>query len=171
MRIERLTPETAAEHLPALIHILRDCVDSGASIGFIPPLAQDLAEAFWADVIQALRAPFRVLLIAIDQDKIVGTIQLDYARKANATHRAEVIKLMVPNSARRRGVGRALMEEAARIAKADGRTLLHLDTQEGDPAELLYASLGYARTGVIPGYVFDAAGEFHGTVIMYKHLV
>lgn len=181
MRIERLTAETAAQNLPALIDILRDSVDGGASVGFIPPLATRDAEAFWADVIEALRSPHRILLVAVvekerdekgnDDNEIVGTIQLDYARKPNATHRAEVIKLLVLNSARRRGIGRALMEEAARIAKADGRTLLHLDTKSGDPAERLYASLGYSRTGEIPGYVFDEAGTFHPTMIMYKHLV
>jgi acetyltransferase len=171
MRIERLTAETAAQHLPALIDILRDSVDAGASVGFIPPLSTADAEAFWADVIEVLRSPHRILLVAVVDDQIVGTIQLDYARKPNATHRAEVIKLLVSNSARRRGIGRALMEEAARIAKADGRTLLHLDTKSGDPAERLYASLGYSRTGEIPGYVFDEAGTFHPTMIMYKHLV
>jgi acetyltransferase len=179
MRIERLTAETAAQHLPALIDILRDSVDGGASVGFIPPLATAEAETFWTDVIEALRSAHRILLVAVvekgndenDGDQIVGTIQLDYARKPNATHRAEVIKLLVLNSARRRGIGRALMEEAARIAKADGRTLLHLDTKSGDPAERLYATLGYSRTGEIPGYVFDEAGTYHPTMIMYKHLV
>jgi len=171
MEIERLTAATAPTHLVDLVHLLEDAVDGGASIGFLPPLAPGEAEKYWREVFDALSTPHRVLLIARDDDRIVGTVQLDYAARANGSHRAEVIKLMVHRSARRRGIGEALMEEAARVAFRDGRTLLVLDTRAGDPSERLYRKLGYTAAGAIPDYARSASGELHATVILYKHLI
>ena len=45
-----------------------------------------------------------------------------------------------------------------------------LDTRQGDPAEALYASLGWVRAGVIPDYARSADGSLHATVIYYKLL-
>ena len=44
---------------------------------------------------------------------------------------------------RRNGVGRSLMQRAQEIAKQKNRSLLVLDTREGDPSNKLYSSLGY----------------------------
>lgn len=171
MQIERLTQATATACLGDLIDLLEDAVASGASIGFLPPLAPGEAEEYWRGVIDALASNHRVLLIARDGASIIGTVQLDYAARRNASHRAEVMKLMVHQSARRRGIGQALMEEAARIARHDGRTLLVLDTRAGDPSERLYQRLGYQTAGTIPGYARSASGELHSTVILYRHLL
>lgn len=170
MRIERLTSVRANSYRGGLIDLLSDAVESGASIGFLPPLADGEAGEYWATVFAALGAGNRVLLLATEQGRAIGSVQLDYACRRNATHRAEVMKLMVHTSARRKGVGRALMNEAARIAGLDGRTLLVLDTRSGDPSEKLYKSLGYTTAGIIPDYARSASGELHSTVIMFKHL-
>ena len=56
-------------------------------------------------------------------------------------------------------------------ARRLNRTLLTLDTRTGDAAEPLYASLGYAVAGVIPGYCRDPFGDqLDPTTIMYKAL-
>ena len=47
VRIDALTAADAAAARPALVALLRDSVDSGASIGFLPPLADAAAEAGW----------------------------------------------------------------------------------------------------------------------------
>jgi hypothetical protein len=62
------------------------------------------------------------------------------------------------------------MLEAARVAAADGRTLLVLDTRHGDPSETLYRSLGYQAAGIIPRYARSASGELHATILMYRDL-
>jgi hypothetical protein len=59
------------------------------------------------------------------------------------------------------------VESAAREA---GRTLLVLDTRQGDIAEELYLSLGYTLAGVIPQYARSANGELHATSLFYKLL-
>ena len=168
--IRTVTAEQLDEHIASLATLLTDAVDSGASVGFVPPLDDDAARLYWAGVRAALSAGNRVLLAAVEQGEVLGSAQLDLATMPNARHRAEVVKLMVHRAARRRGVGRALMvalEDAARLA---GRLLLVLDTRPGDSAEQLYLGLGYAPAGVIPRYALSAAGTLDATVYMYKEL-
>ena len=90
--------------------------------------------------------------------------------KANAPHRAEVIKLMVEPSRQRQGIGRALMQAIEAQARELGRTTLVLDTRQGDGSEQLYQSLGYVRVGAIPQYVISETGGMSATVIYYKLL-
>lgn len=159
-----------ARELGALLHA---CVHDGASIGFVWPFTMDDSVAFWRDaVLPAVRAGTRVLLVARGDSaggQLVGTVQLDYDTMPNQVHRAEVRKLMVHPSARRRGVARALMAELELLARQLGRSLLTLDTRTGDTAERLYTSLGYQTTGVIPCYARAPEGDrLDATTIMYK---
>ncbi len=63
------------------------------------------------------------------------------------------------------------MEAVEALARAEGRTLLTLDTRTGDAAEPLYRSMGYLTAGVIPNYARAAASpELHATTFMYKIL-
>ena len=116
MQIFELTVNEASKRLSGLVALLRDCVESGASVGFLPPLQPGEAEAYWASVADCVAEGSRVLLAALDGDLLVGCVQLDYATRPNASHRAEVMKLMVHTSARNRGIGRALMKQAAAVA-------------------------------------------------------
>ncbi len=170
LQIRQVNPDDFASHREALCELLTDAVDSGASIGFLPPLSPAEAAEYWASVEAAIRDGSRVVLIALDEGGLIGSVQLDYAMRRNALHRAEIIKLMVHCSARRRGIGRALMLEAARVALGAGRTLLVLDTRLGDPSEALYRSLGYQTAGIIPRYARSASGELHATILMYQEL-
>ncbi len=156
--------------LPALTSLLRDAVDGGASLGFLPPLDPGEAAAYWHGVLAEVRAGTRVLLAARNGPKIVGTVQLALATKSNAKHRAEVEKLAVLTAERGKGIGSALMQAVEGAAKAKGRSLLVLDTRKGDPAEALYRNLGYVETGVVPGFTRDARGELYDTVFFHKAL-
>jgi ribosomal protein S18 acetylase RimI-like enzyme len=171
-----IRPVSAAELpalLPQLVELLQQNVDAGASIGFLPPMPAAEAEAYWRSVEEALRNPYRLMLVAVTSDpeigeQVVGSVQLDLVAKPNAPHRAEVIKLIVAPTARRQGIGRALMQAIEAGARALGRTTLVLDTRQGDPSELLYSSLGYVRVGAIPQYVISENGAMSATVIYYK---
>jgi GNAT superfamily N-acetyltransferase len=154
-----------------LIDILTDCVDGGASVGFLPPLRTEEAAAYWRGVAEALRDGSRVLLIAgVPGRPADGTVQLDLCTRANGLHRAEVVRLLVHRRARRAGLGRALMHAIEAEARRRGRTTLVLDTREGDPSERLYQSLGWQRAGVIPRYARSAGGALDGSVFYYKLL-
>ena len=170
MTIERLTPDQAEASLTGLVSLLKDAVESGASVGFLPPVAESEAVDYWRGVISALRSGSKVLLVAIEEDALAGAVQVDFASKANALHRAEVQKLMVRTDQRGQGLGRALMDTVEDVARESGRSLLVLDTRQGDIAEQLYLSLGYTLAGVIPNYARSANGELHGTSLFYKQL-
>jgi ribosomal protein S18 acetylase RimI-like enzyme len=80
------------------------------------------------------------------------------------------MKLLVASAERRRGIGRRLMEAAEQAARAHARSLLVLDTKQGDAAEHLYRAMGYVEAGVIPRYALDADRHPHATVFFYKEL-
>lgn len=153
----------------ALSRLLMDSVDSGASVGFLAPLSAEAAKAYWVTV-KAELGRARILLGAWRNGVLVGCVQLALAQKANASHRAEVQKLLVLSGERGRGLGRGLMAAAEVMARECRRSLLVLDTQSGSVAEGLYERLGYRRAGEIPGYALSAGGGLHATVLFYKQL-
>jgi len=59
------------------------------------------------------------------------------------------------------------MRQLHALARQYGRTLLVLDTRQGDPSELLYRKLGYTRAGVVPGYAGSADGTLAATAFYY----
>ena len=87
----------------------------------------------------------------------------------NQPHRGEIAKMLVHRSARRQGLGEALMRAAEAAAVEAGKTLLVLDTANGS-AERLYRRLGWQRVGVIPRYALGPAGGFVDTTVFYKDL-
>jgi acetyltransferase len=169
--IEALGVEAARREQAALVTLLTDSVDGGASVGFLPPLHESEAIAYWQSVLVAIENGSRLLWIARDPERaVVGTVQLDLESRPNGTHRAEIMKLMVHTSARRRGIGRALMETAEAEARRRERTTLVLDTRQGDPSELLYRSLGWTLAGVIPRYARSADGALDPSAFYYRLL-
>jgi ribosomal protein S18 acetylase RimI-like enzyme len=155
-----------------LSEILREVVYGGAGVSFFVPFSLDDARAFWTrNVLPAMRDGTRRVLVARLSDTIVGTVQLNTATPPNQRHRADVAKMMVHPSARRCGIARALMIAVEEVARAEGRTLLTLDTVSGSPAEILYRSLGYVVVGIIPGYARKALSpDLEPTTVMYKNL-
>nr|WP_251032351.1 GNAT family N-acetyltransferase [Mesobacillus foraminis] len=154
------------EHIHELSELLIQVVGNGASIGFLPPLKYLEAAEYWEDVI----SPEVVLLVAKINNISVGSVQLHLCQKQNGSHRAEIAKLMTHPQHRRNGIGRLLMEQAEERAKQEGRSLLVLDTREGDPSNHLYASMGYVQAGRIPHYARSANGELDATIFYYKSI-
>jgi GNAT superfamily N-acetyltransferase len=149
-----------------LCDVLIACVNNGASLGFHAPLSREVAEAWW----ERLPRPGVTLLVAEADGHIGGTVQLHAAESANGAHRVEVAKLLVHPAWRRRGIASSLMKAAEQAAREQGKLLVVLDTREGDPSNLLYASAGYTEGGRIPDWARDAAGELTATIFWYKQL-
>ncbi|MBJ8056150.1 GNAT family N-acetyltransferase [Bacillus cereus] len=149
-----------------LSELLKTVVDDGASIGFLPPLEQEESTKYW----QTVLAPKVILFIAKINNKVAGSVQLHLITKPNGIHRAEICKLMTHPNFRRNGIGRSLMQKAEERAKQESRSLLVLDTREGDPSNRLYKSLDYQESGKIPGYAISPNGELDATVIYYKFI-
>ena len=154
----------------ALADVLVDCVEGGASVGFMLPLERQRAEAFWTTILDGASHGERIVLIAEDgTGAAVGTVQVVLAAPENQPHRGEISKMVVHRRARRQGVAEALMRAAEGAAIEAGKTLLVLDTSSAD-AERLYHRLGWQRVGVVPDYALWPAGGFVDTTIFYKHL-
>ena len=168
--IESLDHTQAQIALPELIEILRDAVDNGASVGFLPPLNENIASAYWMDVARAVAKQSRILLIARNDSTLVGTVQLDLCTRQNGLHRAEVMKLLVHSASRRQGIGEALMRAIEREAMQAKRSTLVLDTRAGDPSEKLYVKLGYQLAGQIPQYAESANGALDASAFYYRLL-
>lgn len=169
-RIARAGPEPAVAE--ALADVLLDCVEGGASVGFMHPLPRDRAVTFWRGVQASAARGERILLVAEDlaSGTVIGTVQVVLAMPDNQPHRADVAKMQVHRRARRRGVGAALMRAAEAAAREAGRTLLVLDTVTGSDAERLYERLGWKRCGVIPGYALWPRGGLCSTTVFYREL-
>jgi len=153
-----------------LASVLIDCVEGGASVSFMHPLARDHAEAFWRRVAHGVAAGERALLVAEDARGLCGTVQLVLHQPDNQPHRADLAKMLVHRRARRQGVGAALLRAAETTARECGKTLLVLDTVTGGPAERLYGRLGWERVGEIPGYALLPKGGLVGTTVFYRNL-
>ena len=155
--------------IEGLAAVLADCVEGGASVGFMQPYSLDRAVAWWRGLAADVAAGRRALLVAEDEQGIVGTVHLVLAQPDNQPHRADLCKMLVMRRARKQGVGAALMDAAEREARAAGRTLLVLDTASAE-AERLYARMGWTRLGVIPGYALLPDGGICDTTYFYREL-
>jgi ribosomal protein S18 acetylase RimI-like enzyme len=170
MNIQQLSSDDVNQVINELVNLLQDSVTNGASIGFLLPISDNDASVYWQEVANLLKTPYRVMLVAKADEKVIGSVQLDLASRPNGNHRAEVIKLMVHSSWRNQGIGQALLHAIERKAQHAQRTTLVLDTREGDPSERLYLKMGYVRAGTIPEYARSTDGSLHTTVFMYKLL-
>jgi len=168
--VQRIAAPELPTHREALVDLLIDAVEHGSSLGFVLPLARDEISRYWDGLAPSLADGSRLLWIATDAGAALGTVQLELATKKNGVNRAEVQKLLVDSSARRGGVGRALMlavEEAAQFLK---RGLVYLDTEAGSGAEAFYRALGYTCIGGLPEYACSPQGEWRANAIYYKTL-
>jgi ribosomal protein S18 acetylase RimI-like enzyme len=159
-----------AAAIEGLTDLLLDCVESGASVGFMLPLERARARGFWEGVAREVEAGHRVLLVARDDVGICGTVQLILDLPDNQPHRADIAKMQVHRRARRRGLGAALMRAAEEAARARGRHLLVLDAVTGGDGARLYERLGWKRVGDIPDYALWPRGGYVGTTYYYRHL-
>jgi acetyltransferase len=168
--IARLSAPDIDAQLPALLTLLEDAVNHGASVGFLRPLEPALAHAYWRDVAAAVAAGSRILLAAREAGEIAGSVQLDLSPKQNGRHRAEVQKLLVLARCRRRGIARNLMRAIEEEARTAGRTLLVLDTESGSDAVPFYDALGWERCGSIPDFALSADGVPTANILYYKRV-
>ena len=168
-QISELTQIDDAD-IESLADILCDCVEGGASVGFMLPLSRERALQFWRQVAAEVARDHRLLLVARDAVGICGTVQLILDLPDNQPHRADVAKMQVLRRVRKQGLGAALMRAAEDAARARGRHLLVLDAVTGGDGARLYERLGWVRVGDIPKYALWPQGGYVGTTYYYRDL-
>jgi len=169
LSVRPLGADEALARSAQLAEVLLDCVEGGASVSFMLPLARDKAESYWRGISGGVARGERTLIVAEDAHGIAGTVQLVTDMPDNQPHRADVAKLLVRRGARGQGIGRRLMEAVEHAARGQGRRVLVLDTAS-DSAERLYQGLGWQRVGMVPDYALLPQGGLCATTFYYKHL-
>lgn len=166
----RRLPSLGAAEIHELTAVLIDCVEGGAPVGFMHPLTEERATAFWHYVALGVASEERVLLIAEDGQGICGCVQLALDVPENQPHRANVSKLLVHRRARQQGLGKALLCAAEETARTSGRTLLVLEAMTAGDAARLYERVGWVRVGDIPKHVLTPKGGLCSTTVYYRDL-
>jgi len=154
----------------SLSEMLIEAVAHGGSVSFMHPLQPEIANAFWEKSLAAAARGERIVLGAFDGAQLVGTVTLVLDLALNQPHRAEIVKMMTRVSHRSRGVAKALLHAAERVAIEHGRWLLVLDTASDEGASGLYERVGYKLSGVIPDYAYKPHGGMTGTMFYWKRL-
>lgn len=168
--IRPLDAAEAEARIDEIAAILVDAVAHGASVNFLAGFGMADARTFWRGQLPGIASGERRLLVADDGGALLGTVVLALAQQPNGQHRAEIGKMLVLSSARRRGLGRRLLSAAESLALDCGRTLLLLDTESGSSGELLYRSGGWTEVGRVPGHAFTPDGRLAETTVFYKAL-
>ncbi|MDM1294223.1 GNAT family N-acetyltransferase [Sphingobacterium sp. N143] len=163
---------TAETTISALADLTMNVVRHGASIGFMDTL--NIAEAiqFWTHVLTKVEQGKTILLIAKDvpTGQIVGTVQLQIDLPSNQSHRADLAKMLVHNSFRRKGIAKKLLQQIELNARALHKSLIVLDTVTDSPAYALYLRCGWKIVGDIPNYAFFPDGSPCSTTYFYKSI-
>ncbi len=170
IEIRRLSADELREQLDALAAVLADCVAAGASVSYMAPFSHEQARSAFEGFAAEAEQGRRLILGAFAEGDLVGTVQVILALPPNQPHRAEIAKLLVHRSARRRGIARRLMEGAEAEARAEGKTLLVLDAVTDGDAARLYGRMGWTTVGVIPGYALYPDGRPCDTTVFWKSI-
>ena len=133
--------EAALEDAEAIYYLARDLADA---LGDQRPRP----DAVRARLDEFLKEPRARVLVAEGEDGILGVASIWI--KPDLAHGDAVIEvpmLVVSGSARRRGVGKLLVEEIQSIAAVENAALIELvATNENDVARAFYRSLGFVET-------------------------
>jgi len=168
--VRALDVEAYRAAIPGLATLIIDAVATGAGVNFLEGVTHDEAGAWWhareGDVASGRTTPF----VAVDDGRVVGSTLLIRSVNQNSPHRAEIGKVIVLGSHRRRGLASELMRAAEDRARAEGRWLLILDTVTGSAADAFYRSLGWQETGVVPNYALNPDGQPWAATFFWKDL-
>jgi predicted N-acetyltransferase YhbS len=139
---------------------LSQILDLLSQLPIEPTLARPETHGAKEVMSQILAVPGRTMMVAEDGDDIVGAV--DLVTVPNLTHRgapwAIIENLIVDQKRRRKGIGRALMDEAIKRARIAGCYKIQLlsNTARRD-AHHFYESLGFEQSAAGFRLYFDNA--------------
>jgi RimJ/RimL family protein N-acetyltransferase len=111
------------------------------------------------------RHPDAAVFVADDEGAVVARLSIARDPHGASRHVAD-LGLMVADSHRRRGIGRALLEQAEAWARASGVSKLELHVFPwNEPAIRLYEEYGFEREGLRKGH-YRRGGELVDAILM-----
>ncbi len=112
-----------------------------------------------------------VTLLATVEDEMVGYASIDRSRLRWSSHVAE-IRVVISESARAKGLGRLLVEQAFQAAVAAGiEKLVARMTPDQKGAVAAFEGLGFRPEGLLRNHVRDLSGEKHDLLVMGLDIV
>ena len=102
-----------------------------------------------------LKAPGITFFTAWEGDTLLGC---GAVRELDPTH-GEIKSMRTPNAQRRHGAGRAILQHILEVARTRGYSRLSLETGSSEgflPAQRLYESAGFTKSGAFGEYVADS---------------
>jgi putative acetyltransferase len=115
------------------------------------------------------RHPDAAVFVADDDGAIVGRLSIARDPHSASRHVAD-LGLMVAATHRRRGIGRALLEQAVAWARDAGVRKIELHVFPwNEPAIRLYEDFGFEREGLRRGH-YRRGGDFVDAILMAFHV-
>lgn len=135
-----------------LLQCWKEVSNAGGAAGFpFPPVSNEQVLASLDAMVDSLEEQANQILLATINGELAGWLFLAGNTNKLTAHWARVLRVQTALSYRKRGVGRALMDEVARAATED-LTLeqLHLELRPGMGLEAFYESCGWQEIGRWP---------------------
>jgi len=140
------------------------------ALGALESMGRAALERSYREVVRGLDERTRILVVAEEDQEVLGMAHLVFSGATNADHRAEVQRVGVATAVRSRGIGRRLMAEIEAAARERGITLLWLTTLEGTDAGAFYEAIGYTKLGVMPNFSRRPDGTLWPGAFYFKEL-
>jgi hypothetical protein len=97
-------PASYEGYISSLAKLHIRCIETGAETSFVTPVPHDEVHTYWSRLLPSVLEKTNIIFVAIEEEtqELVGCVVLTLAWQPNAPHRADVSKLLVDPSARRR---------------------------------------------------------------------
>ena len=150
---------------PAVFAIFAAVVAAGQTYAYPEALSSDEARALWT------QEPGRTV-VAVDGSTVLGSARAGPNRPGRGAHVATA-SFMVDAAHGRRGVGRALGEDAIAWARAAGYRSMQFNAvvETNVAAVRLWQSLGFRIIGTVPEAFDHAQHGFVGLHVMHRSLL
>jgi L-amino acid N-acyltransferase YncA len=159
-----IRPATDADW-PRLWPIFRDTVAAGETYAYPEDLVSDEARSLWLE-----KPPGATVVLEADGE-ILGTAKMGPNRPGRGDH-VGTASFMVADTARGRGVGRALAEHVVAWHREQGFRGIQFNAvvETNTAAVRLWQSLGFEIVGTVPGAFRSATHGYVGLHVMYLPL-
>jgi GNAT superfamily N-acetyltransferase len=154
-----------------IVSLWVDVSNAGGAVGFVPPVTEADVQPLATRVLRDIRAGVTHIVLAWKETRLAGLAFLEQRPGPLFAHWATVKRLQVHPDLQGRGHGAALLEEVARIAKADlSLEQLHLTVRGGTGTESLYERHGFVEMSRIPGVIRVAPDDDREEIYLVRLL-